>query len=429
MAWRAWLYQNAWRDRRPATGTLWGLAQQNLSRNLTRSLLTVGLLAAASFLIVAISAFRLPPTERGTGRFNLVAESDRPIFENLDLPAGREAWFGRDSAQLASMRVVSFRVVEGDDASCRNLFQAQRPRILGLPAAAADWLAAAQPQRFHWSAQLKVGEGPVSPWQQLDVDDRHLALAEPVAHADNQRGPAIPVVLDKNTALYSLGLMGGAGQEFEKDYGEGRRLRFRVVGLLDNSLLQGVLIVSERELLRHFPEVAGYRYFLIDTGSADPQGPTAMMERMLGDRGFDARDSREVLSGLYQIQNTYLSTFQSLGGLGLLLGTLGLSVVQVRNVLERRRELGLMQALGFAQGRLARLVFAEHFLLLLSGLAAGCLAALWVVLPHWWAGGAAMPWSGLAGTLLLVLLIGLVSGLIAVRRALQIGLLDALRQE
>ena len=34
------------------------------------------------------------------------------------------------------------------------------------------------------------------------------------------------------------------------------------------------------------------------------------------------------------MQNTYLSTFQSLGGLGLLLGTIGLAALQLRNVLE-----------------------------------------------------------------------------------------------
>jgi len=44
------------------------------------------------------------------------------------------------------------------------------------------------------------------------------------------------------------------------------------------------------------------------------------------------------------VQNTYLNTFQVLGALGLLLGSAGLGVVVLRNVLERRAELAAMLA-------------------------------------------------------------------------------------
>lgn len=47
------------------------------------------------------------------------------------------------------------------------------------------------------------------------------------------------------------------------------------------------------------------------------------------------------------MQNTYLSTFLVLGGLGVLLGTLGLGAVLLRGVVERRGELALLRELGF----------------------------------------------------------------------------------
>ncbi len=49
--------------------------------------------------------------------------------------------------------------------------------------------------------------------------------------------------------------------------------------------------------------------------------------------------TRSRLMNLMAVQNTYLSTFQSLGGLGLILGTFGLAVVQLRSAMERRGEL------------------------------------------------------------------------------------------
>jgi len=52
------------------------------------------------------------------------------------------------------------------------------------------------------------------------------------------------------------------------------------------------------------------------------------------------------------VQNTYLGTFQILGGLGLLLGSAGLGIVVLRNVLERRGELGVAGGGGLSTQRI-----------------------------------------------------------------------------
>jgi ABC-type antimicrobial peptide transport system permease subunit len=129
------------------------------------------------------------------------------------------------------------------------------------------------------------------------------------------------------------------------------------------------------------------------------------------------------------VQNTYLTTFQSLGGLGLLLGTFGLATVQLRNVLERRGELALLRAAGFRRARLALLVMLENAALLVGGLGVGVLAALIAILPHLLQGGAAIPWGTLTVTLSIVLLVGLAAGMSAVRATLRAPLLPSLRGE
>ena len=53
------------------------------------------------------------------------------------------------------------------------------------------------------------------------------------------------------------------------------------------------------------------------------------------DFGADATGTAERLAQFHRVENTYLSTFQALGGLGLILGTMGLATVLLRNVLER----------------------------------------------------------------------------------------------
>lgn len=397
------------------------LAVRNAARNPGRSTLTIALVGAAIFLIVAVSAFRLDPPEgvtrrtSGSGGFALYAESDQPLYQDLNTPDGR-AELGLDAAdelRLAGHDIVSFRVRPGDDASCLNLYQTQQPRVLGVPPSLVERGG------FAWAASAATSaEEDANPW---------LLLKKPL---DNKH---VPVVLDAATATYSLHLGGDFGNPLGATYnmpdGRGGDLTLEVVGLLKNSIFQGDLLVSEDALLNQFPDTTGYRYFLIDVPLDEAGAVESELDRTLGDFGFDARSTRDRLAELMAVQNTYLSTFQSLGGLGLLLGTFGLAIVQLRNVLERRGELALLRAAGFGRALLGRIVMTENGLLLLSGLAVGLTAALVAVWPHLMAGGASLPWKSLGVTLGSVLIVGLAAGLIAVRATLATPLLPALRGE
>src|SRR5262249_35373665 len=138
--------------------------------------------------------------------------------------------------------------------------------------------------------------------------------------------------------------------------------------------------------------------------------------------------TRERVASYLAVENTYLTTFQLLGGLGLLLGALGLAVVLLRGVWERRGELALLRALGYRNRALGGLVMAENGLLLLLGLLAGVGAAVLSVLPHL-AAGNSVPWLRLLALLALVLVAGFAAGLWAVRQTLRAPLLPALRKE
>jgi ABC-type antimicrobial peptide transport system permease subunit len=235
--------------------------------------------------------------------------------------------------------------------------------------------------------------------------------------------------MDANTAMYSLHLPGGVGSEFTAHYGPGRAVRFRVAGLLATCVLQGNLVIGEADFLQQFPETSGYRMFLVRAPSGRGPQIAALLEDHWGDQGFDATPADRRLAELLAVQNTYLSTFQTLGALGLLLGTFGLATVQVRNVVERRGELALMRAAGFRPWRLAGMVLIENVNLLLAGLLAGFLASLWALLPYVLLGGASVPLGDLVAMLAMVLAVGILSSLASVRSTLAAPLLPALRGE
>jgi ABC-type antimicrobial peptide transport system permease subunit len=399
-------------------GNLLRMALRNAARNPGRSTLTLALVAAACFLIVAVSAFRLDLTRQitalasGNGGFGLAAETDQPIYQNLDTPQGRaELGFSvDDEKQFAGCTVYALRVKPGDDASCLNLYRPSRPRLLGLPRQLIDRGG------FAWADAPPECKNP---WTLLQED-----LGQ-----DPDGVPRVPVILEKNTANYSLNLWQGPGEIFEISDSRDNKIRLQVVALLANSIFQGDLLLDEAALLKHFPQVAGYRFFLIETPPDKTKTVQTILERTLSDYGLTAETTAERLATFLAVQNTYLSTFQSLGGLGLLLGTLGLAAVQLRNVVERRGELALLRAAGFRRRTLAGLVLLENFALLLAGLICGILAALVAILPHLINHDASIPWLSLAVTLALVLAVGLFSGLLAATRVLKAPLLMTLREE
>jgi ABC-type antimicrobial peptide transport system permease subunit len=142
---------------------------------------------------------------------------------------------------------------------------------------------------------------------------------------------------------------------------------------------------------------------------------------------LDAVSTQQRLAGFLAVQNTYLATFQALGALGLLLGTVGLAVAQLRSVVQRRSELALLRSAGFSNRRLVQLLLGENTVLLLAGLGIGTLASTVAVLPHSLLAQANVPLQALWAMLAAVLVAGLLASWLAVRAALRAPLLPALR--
>jgi len=154
-----------------------------------------------------------------------------------------------------------------------------------------------------------------------------------------------------------------------------------------------------------------------------------VLETALQSFGMDTEQVSRRLADFLAVQNTYLSTFQMLGGLGLLVGTFGLAAVMMRNVLERRSEIALLRALGFRSGKILWLIVAENTLLLLWGLLSGTVAAMVAMLPHLKSTGADVPWLELTGTLIVVAATGTLAVAAPVRMALGISVREVLTTE
>ena len=391
--------------------TLRSLGLQNTSRRRGRSLAVIIMLACGLFLIISLEAFRVKTetdySERssGTGGFAYFGESSLPIYEDLNSPNGREN-YGLDDKTLESVAFVSCRLRAGDEASCLNLNRAQTPNLLGVnPQELADRKA------FDFKSVLDAGYTE-SLWMGLN---------------QTWEDGAIPVIADYNSAIYALGLKLGDCYVYTDEKGESVELR--LVGLLNNSILQGYLVVSEQSFLRIFPGESGYQRFLIDAPEDRLNSVSEDISYALQDVGLALTPAAKRLARFNAVQNTYLSIFQVLGGLGLLLGIGGLAIVVFRNVFERRGEFAMLKAIGFRRSDFFKLVLYEHWGLLAMGIVIGVSAAAVAILPSLILAAAEIPLAVLATIVILLFSTGMLWIIWATLLTLRGPIIQALRNE
>lgn len=404
LAVRAWL---ARAPRSPGAGpprmgrTAFGI--RSAARNPTRSMLTMGLLASASFVTVAVSSMKGETSadtrdrKGGSGGYTLIAEFDIPIPYDLGTEKGRRylALKAEDEDLWKRVELVNMRASAGEDVSCRNLYSPTTPRTLSVP---DGFISEGS---FSFVASVAKTENP---WELLD-----------------EKLPAgrIPVIADYDTAQWILHMKLGESLSITDERGAARELR--IVALLKKSIFQGELLVSERNFRALFPALSGFKQVLMRTRPEDAARAREVLARDLADFGPALQSTQERLASFSQIANSYISAFEALGGLGMVLGSLGLLVVLVRGAVERRGEIALMSALGFRRTGLAAMMLAENLFLLLSGILIGTCSALFAVAPelaktYGGAGAPALTFGLLAGMIVLVTAIATCVSLSLVRK-------------
>ena len=125
----------------------------------------------------------------------------------------------------------------------------------------------------------------------------------------------------------------------------------------------------------------------------------------------------------------YTFHFSGSGGLGLLLGTAGIAVVVVRNLLERSSEFGLLEAVGYTLPTLRRLATSEHLALALWGLGVGTASAVLGIAPAIFGATGQKPGEGFLWLLLSLAALCLFWTWLAVTLSLRGSRLSALRNE
>ncbi len=392
--------------------TLNQFALKNATKNKGRSIAIITLLALGTFTIIITGANRKTfygsenIRQSGTGGFLFWSETTLPVLYNLNSEDGKSKFSLDYETDLENVDFIQLHELDGDDASCLNLNQVQKPKILGVSPEELNVRNA-----FSFTKLMK-GINEDKPWLELNKTyDKNV----------------IPAFADQTVITW--GLMKEVGDTLIYLNENGEKIYLVLIGGLNASIFQGNILIADNVFMQHFPSVSGSKTMLIDGPLENKDKIAGLLKTYLQDYGIELTSASERLSQFYSITNTYLTVFMFLGGLGVIIGTLGLGIVLLRNIIERRHEIALLLAVGFSRNKIFKLIFIENIYLLLLGTEIGICAAIIGIIPSLISPSFNMPIFFVLLLVILVLFSGILWIYFPARNAIKYRLISSLRNE
>jgi ABC-type lipoprotein release transport system permease subunit len=337
---------------------LFELAIKNAARRPTRTVFTVILFSLTLFVLVSLTINLQgaiinvdKAVEESGGGFQIMGESTNPVFANL-ADEGSRASSNIHSSVFNELQIEQFKTKGDVGGTCSNLNRAASPRIIG-----------ANESFFYDNTFVFASHSEVK-----DEDNPWILLEEIKENGD------IPAIGDYNTIVWILGLDLGSTISVLDESGES--VNIKIVGIIGNSIFQGSLIIWDENFNALYPASNGYQLFLFRSQEDDIKPQINELESALARFGFDAFSVESLVIENILIENTYISIFQVTLMFGLIIGTLGFGIVASRNALERRREIGILRAIGFSKGKILRVLLFENSYVILCGMVIGSLSGI-----------------------------------------------------
>lgn len=167
-------------------------------------------------------------------------------------------------------------------------------------------------------------------------------------------------------------------------------------------------------------------------GDAVAQRAKALLERRHGVEDFTITTQDQILDVLGSVLGVLTTAVGALGGISLAVGGIGILTIMTIAVRERRREIGLLRALGAAQGQILVLFLGEAVLLAslggIAGLVVGA-AGAWLIAAAVPALPTHIAWGFVLLAEVVAALIGLGAGVLPALSAARLDPVEALRDE
>ena len=152
--------------------------------------------------------------------------------------------------------------------------------------------------------------------------------------------------------------------------GAGRTARVEVVAILNGVYFEGI-VSSDRLLQDRFGITTGTLAFIKVTETAEPTQVSIILRRDYLQYKLQTLVIPVLVADFLEVGNAFLALFQGFLGLGLVVGIAGLGIISIRSVVERRREIGMLRALGFRRSMVLQAFLLENSYITLVGIVIG----------------------------------------------------------
>jgi putative ABC transport system permease protein len=211
---------------------------------------------------------------------------------------------------------------------------------------------------------------------------------------------------------------------------------FTVVATLD-TLLSGIFMTKNNSYAYFPPAIAPYSgdyIFLFKVKPGRDIGKVADgLKWDFRKLGMDAFDLKALIQTIFDMINSIFLLFEVFLGLGLVVGIAGLGIITIRSVVERKREIGIMRAIGFERrkilaSQITEIVFIAT-LAVIIGIAVGLVVSyeIFTVMVEGVDVSFNIPWMHIGWVVLITYVAALACTIAPAYRASRIPPADALR--
>ncbi len=303
----------------------WDRAQlvwQTIYASCRQHLLAYWTLALGVFTVFAVGLNRPDFTDsaliaQSTGGYQLYVDCRVPVQYDLNHPDVRRKLLLTELPD--STHILSFLRHTQDEASCLNLNRVSTPTVLGV----------------ELSEMASFG---------LQADT--LGHSIPCAY------------IDQEALIWSL--MKSVGDTLYYDTHLGTHTPVLIAGTYPTGIFHGNAVMSAADFRRLWPKESGVEVWLVKTSR--PDEASELLAMAMGEYGLHIQTTQERIQMFFEVTDTYLVIFLTLGALGMLLGIFSLFVIVRKNLTASQYAIQLYRSLGYREPLIRRLLIRENLL-------------------------------------------------------------------
>lgn len=248
------------------------------------------------------------------GGYQLYVDSRVPIQYDLNNPDVRHKLSLQSLPD--STLFLSFLRHTQDEASCLNLNQVVTPTVLGV-----------------------------------DIKDIEPFGLSSITHIPQ-------LYIDEEALMWSLKKSVGDTLLYHND--KGKEVPVLIAGTYPTGIFHGNAIMSKEDFRTLWPKEVGVEVMLVK--SSHPEEAAEILSIAMNEYGLNIQTVEERIKMFFEVTETYLIIFMTLGGLGLLLGIFSLVIIVRKNLTAQTNTIQQYRSMGFSKHLIGQILLRENII-------------------------------------------------------------------